>query len=61
MPSAFSRERINVIVTKFDELLSELRAAKPNDRSIADRYMAFTITEVEKAKAIFIVYVEAQE
>ena len=59
MPSAFSREQATQVLTKFDELLAELRAAKPNDRSETDRYTAITITEVEKAKAIFIVYVEA--
>jgi len=41
-------------------LLEELRAAKPNDRSEADRYTAITITEVEKVRAVFIVYVKGE-
>ncbi len=45
------------VVRKFDELLITLRALKPNDRSEPDRYWAITITETEKAAAIFKVYV----
>ena len=60
MPSAFSRERVNAIVEMFDELLDELRAAKPNDRSEADRYTAIVITEVEKVRAVFIVYIKGE-
>ena len=61
MPSAFSKEAVNEIVAQFDLLITMLKAAKPNDRSEADRYTAITITEIEKGKAIFIVYVEGGE
>lgn len=40
----------------FGELLLRLREAKPNDRSEADRYHAIVITEVEKAKAVYMAY-----
>lgn len=42
----------------FDMLLQALRANKPNDRSDQDRYWAITITEVEKARAVFLTYAE---
>lgn len=58
MPSAFSRERANDVLAQFDELLDALRDSKPNDRSEQDRYIAITITEVEKARALFVVYVQ---
>lgn len=38
-----------------------LKAGKPNDRSDQDRYCAITITEVEKAKAVFAVYCKPEE
>lgn len=41
---------------EFEILLLELRRQKPNDRSDKDRYWAIVITEVEKAKAIFLQY-----
>lgn len=37
----------------FLNLIAQLKASKPNDRSEQDRYWAITITEVEKAFAIF--------
>lgn len=40
----------------FADLLEQLKALKPNDRSDIDRYWAITITEVEKAAAIFATY-----
>lgn len=40
----------------FEELLAQLREQKPNDRSEKDRYWAISITEVEKAKAVFVTY-----
>ncbi len=45
------------VLRKFDEFLTTLKTLKPNDRSEQDRYWAITITEVEKAKAIFATYV----
>lgn len=41
---------------QFEALLASLRQQKPNDRSDKDRYWAIVITEVEKAKAIFLQY-----
>lgn len=40
----------------FNSLLYVLREDKPNDRSEQDRYWAITITEVEKARALFLTY-----
>lgn len=40
----------------FEELLAQLREQKPNDRSDKDRYWAICITEVEKVKAVYMVY-----
>lgn len=40
----------------FEDLLSRLSFYKPNDRSSADRYYAIVITEVEKAKAVYLAY-----
>ena len=60
MPSAFSKEAVNDIAAQFETLLTMLKAAKPNDRSEADRYTAIVITDVEKAKAVFLTYVEGQ-
>lgn len=45
----------------FLELLNKLTLAKPNDRSSRDRYWAITITEVEKAYAVFQTFAAAQE
>lgn len=45
-----------LVNSQFDTLLHALRTAKPNDRSEQDRYWAITITEVEKARAIFLTY-----
>lgn len=42
----------------FDNLLADLKNKKPNDRSDRDRYWAITITEVEKARAVFLTYAE---
>lgn len=39
-----------------NNVLSALRAAKPNDRSELDRRYAVTITELEKVVAYFSVY-----
>ena len=61
MPSAFSRERADAVLEQFDELLDALHDAKPGDRSEQDRYTAITITEVEKARAVFMVYVRDTE
>lgn len=33
-----------------------MRDAKPNDRSEQDRYWAIAITELEKARAVFVTY-----
>lgn len=44
------------VIKSFDFLLLQLEAYKPNDRSKQDRYWAITITEVEKAAAIFKTY-----
>lgn len=49
------------IIRKFNELLDELEQLKPNDRSRLDRYWAITITEVEKAAAIFHTYVDVPD
>lgn len=43
---------------QFEELLASLREQKPNDRSDKDRYWAIVITEVEKAKAVFLTYAQ---
>lgn len=40
----------------FAYMIEVLRDAKPNDRSERDRYWAITITEVEKARAVFEMY-----
>ena len=40
----------------FDQLLATLKEAKPNDRSDQDRYFAIVITDVEKARAVFLTY-----
>lgn len=45
----------------FEELLHILKEYKPNDRSTADRYWAITITEVEKARAVFSMYAHTDE
>lgn len=37
--------------------LQTLKARKPNDRSDKDRYWAIVITEVEKAMAVFDMYI----
>jgi len=59
MPSAFSRERMNMIEERFADLLEELQNAKAmGDRNEQARYLAITITEVEKAKAVFLTYVK---
>ncbi len=49
-------KRVLSAADEFEILLYELRAQKPNDRSDKDRYWAIVITEVEKAKAIFLQY-----
>jgi hypothetical protein len=46
------------VTWQFEELLAQLREQKPNDRSDRDRYWAIVITEVEKAKAVFVQYAE---
>lgn len=38
----------------FDMLLTALRERKPNNRSEQDRYWAIVITEVEKARAVYL-------
>ncbi len=45
-----------LVLQKLDELLTTLRELKPNDRSNQDRYWAITITEVEKAFAVFVTF-----
>lgn len=45
----------------FEELLAAMREQKPNDRSERDRYWAIAITEVEKAKAVFVTYAQPIE
>jgi hypothetical protein len=47
----------NIILIQFGELLTELKGRKPNDRSEKDRYWAITITDVEKALALFNTFV----
>ena len=49
-------KRVLSAADEFEILLYELRQQKPNDRSDKDRYWAIVITEVEKAKAIFLQY-----
>lgn len=39
-------------------VLTELRKAKPEDRSTADRVYAVVITDVQKAKAFFDLYAD---
>lgn len=52
-----SEEKVQLTVAdEFEILLYELRQQKPNDRSEKDRYWAIVVTEVEKAKAIFLTY-----
>lgn len=46
------------ITWQFEELLNWLREQKPNDRSDKDRYFAIVITDVEKAKAVYMAYCE---
>ena len=46
------------VIDDFNALLGALRLYKPNDRSDRDRYWAITITEVEKARAVFLTYAE---
>lgn len=41
------------IVMEFNFLIESLKEFKPNDRSEQDRYWAITVTEVEKALALF--------
>jgi hypothetical protein len=41
------------VLIEFNDLLTALQKHKPNDRGTQDRYWAITITEVEKALAIF--------
>jgi hypothetical protein len=45
----------------FEHLLITLKDQKPNDRSNADRYWAIVITEVEKARAIYLTYAAPKE
>lgn len=59
MPSSFAKT--SPVARKFDDLLQALRAQKPNDRSDQDRYWAIVITEVEKAKAVFLTYATPEE
>lgn len=40
----------------FEQLLTALKETKPNDRSEQDRYFAIVITDVEKARAVFLTY-----
>ena len=49
------------VLNKFNSLLIELDALKPNDRSKEDRYWAITITDVEKAFALFYTFVTDPE
>ena len=49
------------VTWQFEELLEWLRRDKPNDRSDKDRYWAIVITEVEKAKAIFLTYAAPEQ
>jgi hypothetical protein len=41
------------------EALAAMKAAKPNDRSEADRYAAIAITDLEKLIAFYVVCVGA--
>lgn len=52
--------RVEEAEKSFEFLLLQLRAYKPNDRSEQDRYWAITITELEKAIAIFKTYCRGQ-
>jgi len=45
------------VMNGIERLLEEMRERKPNNRSEEDRYWAITITEVEKAMAIFKTFV----
>jgi len=50
---------MNMIEERFADLLEELQNAKAmGDRNEQARYLAITITEVEKAKAVFLTYVK---
>ena len=40
----------------FEQLLAALKESKPNDRSEQDRYFAIVITDVEKARAVYLAY-----
>lgn len=43
-------------IDAFNNLLDQLRTAKPNNRSEEDRYYAIVITDVEKAMAVFLMH-----
>jgi hypothetical protein len=46
------------IHAKLVEVLSAMKAFKPADRSEKARYCAIIVTELEKALAIFITFIE---
>ncbi len=46
-----------ILLVHMRDLLAELQAEKPGDRSAKDRAWAVTITEIEKALAYFKMYV----
>lgn len=48
----------NKVVTKFNELKELLQSMKSDKRSENDRYIAIVITELEKAYAIFVTFVQ---
>lgn len=52
--------QIQMVGNEISRVLLVLRQTKPNDRSEQDRYWAMTITEVEKALAIFSTYIAGQ-
>lgn len=45
------------LLNRFEELLQNLRDAKPEERSEKARRYAVTITEFEKVMAYFLVYI----
>jgi hypothetical protein len=51
----------DLVVQEFDYIVKLLKELKPNDRSDQDRYWAIVITEVEKARAVFLTYATTKE
>ena len=49
------------IMMQMQNVLAEMRQAKPNDRSESDRRWAVSITKFEEAMAVFLYQMTAEE